>query len=191
MTLTARLMDDRSYECLSAALLYRQPAAPEWKRIEMIRRVRAVFVADIPGSDLAPAGLEYYIQATDGCNPAVFPASAPAMPLSLVTTDSPNRKPPGKPDTLSVKDQTLHWTPATGEVFWYRIYRSDQPDFPAGGATLLTYVEKGTTSFKDSAAGFDGLPMQGVRYYRVTSVDAAGNESHSSTTVDIEFPPKP
>ena len=188
VSVKARLLDGRNHDCTSAVLCYRRPGAAEWKRIEMTRRVRSVFVADIPGHVLSPAGLEYFIEATDGDNPSVFPASAPEMPLSLVATNSPGRMPPGPVKDISVKDQTLQWSPATGDVFWYRIYRGDKADFSPGGATLLTYVEKNTVSFKDSAAGFDGQPLQGVRYYRVTAVDAAGNEGPATQAVSVEFP---
>jgi hypothetical protein len=73
-------------------------------------------------------------------------------------------------------------------VFWYRIYRGEKPYFSPGAATLLTYVEKSTTGFEDSAAGFDGRPLQGVRYYRVSAVDAAGNEGSATAAVGVEFP---
>ena len=154
----------------------------------MTRRVRSVFVAEVSSKELTPAGLEYFIQATDGDNTAVFPASAPAMPLSMVTTAAPDTPPPGPPGILSVKDQTLQWGPASGEVFWYHIYRSDKAGFSPSGATLLTYVEKNTTSCKDSAADFDGRPLQGVRYYRVTAVDAAGHEGPPTPAVSAELP---
>ena len=95
--------------------------------------------------------------------------------------------PPGPAGEIQANDQTLEWSPATGDVFWYRIYRSDKPDFIAGPATLVTYVDKSTTRFRDSAADFDGQAMQGVRYYRVTAVDAAGNESPATAAVSIKF----
>ena len=187
--ITVRILDGRSHECLSAALLYRQPGNAEWKRLEMVRRVRSVFVADIPGSDLSPAGLEYYIQATDGDNAAVFPPAAPRMPLSLIVTDGIDRMPPEPAGKIQVNNQTLEWRPAAGDVFWYRIYRSNTLDFAAGPATLVTYVDKSTTRFRDVAADFDGQPLQGVRYYRVTAVDAAGNESPATAVVSLGYSP--
>ena len=156
----------------------------------MIRRVKSVFVADIACQELSPTGLEYYIEASDGNNTAVFPASSPAMPLSLVATDSRDQTPPGRPGELAVKDQTLHWSPATGDVFSYRIYRGSNPDFSPGPATLLTYVDKSTTRFKDGAAGFDGQPLRGVWYYRVSAVDFAGNEGPAAPAVRSRFPEK-
>ena len=90
------------------------PATKEWKRLDMARRVRSVFVADIPGQrSHSLAGLEYYIQATDGDNAAVFPASAPAMPLSLVATGFPGRTPPGAPGGLAVKDRVPAMEPGS------------------------------------------------------------------------------
>lgn len=143
----ARLLDGRSHDCTGAVLHFRQPGAKDWKRLAMTRRVRSVFAAEIPGSEVTVAGLEYYIAATDGDNPAVFPPSAPALPLSLVVTAASGGTPPGRPGGLVVKDQTLQWNPGGGEVFVYRIYRGRQPDFAPGGATLVTYVDKDTTRF--------------------------------------------
>jgi hypothetical protein len=208
----ARLLDSRCHDCTGAALHFRQPGAKDWKRLAMTRRVRSVFAADIPGSEVTLAGLEYYITATDGDNPAVFPPSAPALPLSLVVTASSGVTPPGQPGGLVVKDQTLQWNPGGGEVFLYRIYRGRQPDFAPGGATLLTYVDKSTTRFKlawsvaaalperlayvdknitrfkGSAPGFDGQPLQGTWYYRVTALNFAGDESPATPAVAVDFP---
>jgi hypothetical protein len=44
----------------------------------------AIFAAEFPGADVGPAGVEYYIEASDGDTADRFPPSAPALPLSLV-----------------------------------------------------------------------------------------------------------
>jgi len=152
----------------------------------MTRRVRSVFAAEIPGPQVTSVGLEYYIRGTDGDNAAVFPPSAPEMPLSLVATESPARKPLGAPGPLTVKDRVLEWVPGTGNAFLYRIYRGREPDFAPGPATLLTYVEGATTRFEDGAPGFDGRPLSGRTYYRISAVDRAGNESGASPAVTSE-----
>lgn len=86
------------------------------------------------------------------------------MPLSLVATEVADVTPPETPEELAIEDGVLEWRPARGDVFWYRIYRSDRPDFTPGAATLLTYVDKGTTRFKDDAPGLDGRPLRGTWY---------------------------
>ncbi len=177
VAVTARLLDGRDHQCTSAILACRTPGAAAWKRLAMERRVRSVFTAAVPAAQVTAAGLEYYIEATDGTNSAVFPPSAPAMPLSLIATEPADRTPPGSPGEFVIDDQTLQWRPAPGDVHWYRIYRGARPGFHPGPATLLTYVAKDTTRFRDGAPGFDGLPLRGACYYRVTAVDAAGNES--------------
>jgi hypothetical protein len=179
----ARILDNRSYDNISATLHYRVPGSKKWKSMTMTRRVKAVFTAQIPAREISAGGLEYYVQASDGSNLALFPLSAPAIPLSLVacpssgwanTTDRANV--PVSPDFLSASNQTLSWTPSLG-AFWYRIYRSDRPGFEPGPDTLLTYVASDTTSFRDNGLDFAGRNLTGPCYYRVTAVDKNDLES--------------
>jgi hypothetical protein len=53
----------------------------------------------------------------------------------------------------------------------------------------VTYVSGDTTEFKDAANDFDGQELSGVRYYRLTVEDKAGNESLPSEPVSIQFMP--
>ncbi|MCX6872395.1 MAG: carbohydrate-binding protein [Verrucomicrobia bacterium] len=188
VSIKARLLDGRIDDSTGAVLWYRRPGDAKWLRGEMARKVKSIFVANIPVNHVTAAGLEYYIEATDGDNAAAFPPSAPAMPLSWVVTDAAPHAAPASPGGLTVRDQALQWNEPGGDVFWYHIYRGDKPDFGPGPATRVTYVAKGTTGFKDTAAGFDGQPLRGIWHYRVTAVDFAGNESPATATVAVEYP---
>jgi hypothetical protein len=173
----ARILENRSYDSISATLHHRVPGARKWKSMPMTRRVKAVFTAQIPAREVTASGLEYYIEASDGSNLALFPVSAPAMPISLVTCTTAGRASvPASPNLLSAKDQTLSWTPSPG-AFWYRIYRSNRPGFEAGPDTLLTYVAGNTTSFRDNGLDFAGGKLTGTSYYRVTATDKNDRES--------------
>jgi hypothetical protein len=87
-----------------------------------------------------------------------------------------------------VQEGTLRWAPAEGNVFWYRIYRSSRPDFQPGPANFVTYVQGSTTSFRDSAEGFDGQELRGRWYYRITAMDRWGNEGLPSQIVEVRYP---
>ena len=75
--------------------------------------------------------------------------------------------PPAHPATSCADGPALGWSAPAGEVFWYRIYRSQQPDFQPGPETFLTYVDKGTTRFRDASEDFAGRKCQGDWYYRI------------------------
>jgi hypothetical protein len=142
----------------------------------MTRRVKAVFTAQILAREVTASGVEYYVEASDGSNVGVFPASAPTMPISLVTYTTGSASVPASPGLLSANGQALSWAP-TPSAFWYRIYRSDRAGFEAGPDTLLTYVAAGTTSFHDNGFDLAGRKLTGPWYYRVTAVDKNDRES--------------
>jgi hypothetical protein len=173
----ARVLDNRADDCISATLHYRAPGDRKWKSMTMTRRVKAVFTTQVPAREVSANGLEYYVEASDASNVALFPISAPVMPLSLVTYTTAGRASvPASPDALSAKSQTLSWTPSPG-AFCYRIYRSDHPGFETGPDTLLTYVAGDTTSFRDNGLDFAGRKLTGAWYYRVTAADKDDRES--------------
>jgi hypothetical protein len=184
----ARILDDRTYENVSATLVYRMPGSPNWKKRPMARRVKAIFAVEIPASEVTAEGIEYYIDASDGNSHAVYPVTAPETPLSLVTYEIPDQKPASQPGNVKVVEGMLRWAPAEGDVFWYRIYRSDRPNFQPGPENVVTYVQGGTTSFRDSAEGFDGQKLKGRWYYRITAMDKWGNESLPSEIVEVRYP---
>jgi hypothetical protein len=171
----ARCLDNRTYESISARLHYRTPGAGEWRVVPMKRRVKAVFTVEIPAHEITAAGLEYYVEADDGDNLAVYP-NAPwpltgwtQTPLSLVVWPAQPHA-PAAPGDFRAEGDALAWSAPAGEVFWYRIYRSQQPDFTPGPDNFLTYVEKATTRFRDASEDFAGRKRAGVWYYRVTAV---------------------
>ncbi len=84
----ARVLDGRAYELISATLCWRTLGASSWKRIGMTRRVKAVFTAEIPAAAIGGKGVEYYVEARDGHNATLYPASAPQQNLSLVVWNS-------------------------------------------------------------------------------------------------------
>jgi hypothetical protein len=172
----ARVLENRSYDSISATLHYRMPGSKKWKSMSMTHRVKAVFTAQIPSRDAGADGLEYYVEASDSSNVAFFPVSALTTPLSLVTYSVGTASVPASPNSLSSKDQTLSWPPSPG-AFWYRIYRSDHPGFKPGPDTLLTYVAADTISFRDNGLDFAGRKLTGTWYYRVTAADKEDRES--------------
>ncbi len=181
----ARVLENRSYDDISARLRYRVPGSKHWKTLTMARRVKAVFTAQIPPREVGPNGLEYYIEASDGSNTGFFPVSAPVMPLSLVTYSSGRARVPASPESLSVSGQTLSWSVSPG-AFWYRIYRSNRSGFQPGPDTLLTYVAADTTSFRDNGLDFAGQKLTGTWYYRVTAVNKAGRESRATRAMGVK-----
>ncbi len=178
----ARVLDNRAYDSVSARLHFRTPGAPQWQVVPMKRRVKAVFTVEIPAKQITAAGLEYYVEADDGDNLAIYP-NAPLQltnwtqtPLSLVVCPAQPHA-PATPGDFRAEGDAIAWSSPAGEVFWYRIYRSQQADFQPGPDTFLTYVANGTTRFRDASEDFAGRKRQGAWYYRVTAVSKDDFES--------------
>ena len=188
LELTARILDDRAYDCLSAVCYFRTPGSDSWRTARMERRVRGVFTIGIPVPD---SGLEYYIEASDGTNTGYYPKTAPAVNASVVAVGLDAKSAPGAPAKLTADGKSISWTASKGDVFWYRIYRSGRKDFKPSRANLVTYVYKDTLRFEDAEPGFDGLPLSGTCYYRVTAVDMFGSESRPSNEVAAVHAPPP
>jgi len=186
VSMKARVLDNREYSSISATLRYRKPGTAKWRKRSMERRIKAVFTAQLSAEEVGSDGLEYYIEASDGDNTAIFPPSAPEMPLSVIACATDDRDAPKRPKSARAKGDTLTWSSGKGDVYWYRIYRSEVPGFKPGPASVLTYVDKGTRKFKDNGEGFDGSKFKGSRYYRVTAVDKRGNESPATRAVAID-----
>jgi hypothetical protein len=182
----ARVLDNRANDCISATLHYRIPGSKRWRTMTMPRRVNAVFAAQVPSRDVGASGLEYYVEASDGSNVALFPVSAPAEPLSLATFSAGRTSVPASPDSFSAQGQTLTWAPSP-DAFWYRIYRSDRRGAAPGPQTLLTYVAAGNTSFRDNGLDFAGHKLTGTWYYRVTAAAKDDRESAPSKAVRVQW----
>ena len=183
----ARILDGRAYEEISAKLYYRIPAQKKWIALQMQRKTKAIFAAAVPGSDIAAKGVEYYIEASDGKNVAVYPPSSPGIPLSIVVSPSINDQMPSVPQGISVKEQRLTWDNKDASAFWYRIYRSNTPEFKAGPSNFVTFLDGGTRGFKDNGEGFDGEELKGIWYYRVSSVSSSGMESKPSPAIQVTY----
>lgn len=183
--ITARVLDNRSIDNISVTLRHRTPGTERWDALPMKRRARSVFARVLPGSAVTGQGVEYYIEATDGDNMAVFPASAPQTALSLVGCPAADT-PPAQPG-LTAENGTLKWKPVD-QAFWYRIYRSTEPKFECGPATFLTYVAAGTEKFKDVGEDLLGRPLKGKWYYCITAVARGDAEGQPSAAVEVVYP---
>ena len=203
----ARLLDNRGYELLSATLCYRKPGAPEWTRLPMARRVKAVFAAQLPAAAVTEDGLEYYVEATDGDNTACFPVSAPSEPLSLtvepliVKGAASTADAAGAAGTLGAapapvklvakesKPLSLAWEAVPGAVL-YQVYRSEKEGFEPGPENALTFVAADAElSFTDHGEDLWARPLRGPWRYRVVAVDKQGNEGQPSPEATITFEP--
>jgi len=175
--LTVRVLDSRNYESVTATLHWRQAGGQDWKSAPMARRAKAIFTQDIPATGL----VEYYITVAEGVSSVRWPVTGNR---SIITISKAPVVPQAKPLSVKIDNQTISWKATTG-AFWYRIYRSNKPDFKTGPENFVTYVPASMFSFIDSAPGFDGKPLSGNQFYRITAVDKAGNESVASGSVKI------
>lgn len=189
--INTRILDDRTYGSISASIHYRIPGASEWSTKPMIRRVRSIFTAKILSSEIPSDGLEYYITASDGSKSGFYPMTAPAVNAAIIRYETGRVKRNLPQIDLRASEGNLVWTPASGDVLWYRIYRSKSKSFTPRPDNLLTWVDKGTHQFRDIEPGFDGVKLQGRYYYRVTAVDRFGAEGRPSGSVAILQPVNP
>jgi hypothetical protein len=188
LDIEARVSSGFVPEEVSAELRYRGLGAKKWVSLPMNRRCRAIFAARIPAGSVSTGGIEYQIVANAGGRKALYPATAPEI-SALITVEAGVAAPkPSAPAslTLDADGKTLRWPPASGNVFWYRIYRSKDARFTPGRENFLTYVFKNTLTFTDREPDFEDRPLTGVYYYRVTTVDRLGNESQPTRPVRVE-----
>lgn len=179
------LVDNRAKEYLSGTLYYRTLGEKSWKSLPFKHRVRAVFAVEIPAKEISPRGIEYYISATDTHNTALFPASAPAMAHTVIIT-APQGEHPACPILKKGESTRFYWT-KIDRTHLYKIYRGLSPDFKADAASFVTFVANGSTSFLDNGYAFDGAPLKGTYYYRLTSVDKYDNESTPSESIAVKY----
>jgi len=93
---------------------------------------------------------------------------------------------PDTPKQVAVSEQILKWS-TSNDAFWYRLYRSRQPDFRPGPASFLTYAPLDITAFKDNGLDWNGQPLKGRWYYRITAQDQSDNESPASQAIAVEW----
>lgn len=185
LSIKISLIDNRDEKELSGTLFYRTLGEKQWKQKSFRRRVRAVFVADIPDSEISSAGLEYYIQASDSDHCTLYPASAPQVTQTVVVTLPMGAK-PATPTVILEDNNRLCWNKVFSANRYY-IYRGTTNDFDMDTASRLTFVGGETTSFRDNGYAFDGSALEGVYYYRVTALDCYGNESKASLAIKINM----
>ncbi len=95
-------------------------------------------------------------------------------------------KPPAVPAGLKLDaarhfDVSFSWTPVADDVSRYQVYRGSAPDFRPGPESLIG--SPAVPRFLDW-----GLAQKNCYYYRVSAVDAFGNESASSPALAVETP---
>ncbi len=180
----ARILDGRTYDHIAAELVYRPVGQTAWKTLPMQRRTKAVFDGRIPAQEVTDRLIEYYIRASDGSNSAVFPATAPTVNLTTVVY-TVQSKTPRPPRNITADCRQLLWRAGDDTAHWYRIYRSKDADFEMSMATFLTYVGQDTTRFEDIGLDFDGRPLNGTWFYRITAVNRHGNESNPTGSIEI------
>jgi hypothetical protein len=105
--------------------------------------------------------------------------------IGSVTLDTtPPDKPTGIKGTGRNKLVGLHWDKvAAADLAFYNIYRSDSP--------LSGYIPIGKTEFNDFTDTDKNLVNAKTYYYRITSVDFAGNESQMAQTQGMPVAPGP
>lgn len=187
IAIKARLLDNRSDEWLTATLHYRKAGTKPWTTMPMTRRIKAIYTASIPATAIDAGGMEYYISASDGDNRAVFPADAPATPLTCIEEKGTQPAAPLNTPVVTATKQSLQWQPVKGAGY-YHIYRSQQPACNAGREHLLTYMAAGAAlRFTDNGMNLLGQPLTGRWYYRITAVDVQGYESKPSAAIAVQY----
>lgn len=179
----ASLLDNRADALLSATLFYKNANEDEWKQLPMTRKVKSVFVAEIPCSE---KGIEYYISASDGDHASFFPADGSVHPLSCIQTGSKQIEPLAAPQ-LTANKQSLKWHAVNGASY-YQIYRSDKKEFTVSNVNLVTYLSADAAlTFADNGYDFKGNKLTGELFYKITAVDQLGYESKSSQAISIKY----
>ena len=179
-----RALDNRDDSLITARCFWREAGAPKWQELQMSRRVKAIFWAQI----VPPAGaalIEWYAAVSDQDNTAYYPVSAPDNPMTTVILPCDDNKAPARPTALIVENKILRWQSRDKEVWGYLIYRSKLPDFAADPSTLVTYVSGDTRAYQDYPVDFEGQTLNGTYYYKIRAVDKAGNTSPPTGPVSI------
>ena len=185
----ARCLDNRTYDSISATLHYRWPGTEQWRMVPMERRVKAVFTVEVSARIRPPAWNTMSRPATATTRPSTRPRR-PRRRCRWSHGRWTSRMSPARPATSALDGHTLAWSAPPGEVFWYRIYRSQRRTSSPARTTFLTYVEKGTTRFRDASEDFAGEKREGPWYYRVTAVSKDDWESPPTAAVkDDRVPP--
>ena len=188
-----RVLSKTAYGLVSAVFHYRVPVIgvqqDGWTDLPMQRRSKAIFAARIPAPGVTSTGIEYYISASDGSNTGMWPAAAPAETRLVVIGPSGGQRPSLSGPKVWAEDSLLKWTPGDPAPHEFRIYRGSRPDFKTDRSSYLTYVAGSTSQFSDRAEDFEGKPLRGAMYYRITAVDINGSESAPSEAAPVLYTP--
>ena len=130
----------------------------------------------------APAGQAsfYRVTAVDAVgNESGFAAVSSTRPLPTDTT--PPATPTGLAAAVNGRTVELDWSANTEtDLDGYHVYRSDAAD---GTYTKLTTSAVDASDFDD-----DDAPPGQTSYYKVSAVDAVGNESELSSSISADLP---
>ncbi len=184
--ITARVMDNRCNEQITANFYYRPAGAMNWRMMPMQRRTKAIFTASFEPKDNTTL-YEYYIKADDGKNTSLYPRGAKLVTNTFVVLESSDNQPPSPLEDVRAKDGKITWRIADEDTYWIKIYRDTKADFEVGPASYVTYVYRSTDEFEDKSDDFAGRKLDGRYYYRLTAVDKNGNQSPASRPIKISY----
>ncbi|MCI5648720.1 MAG: hypothetical protein MR332_04695 [Fusicatenibacter sp.] len=168
-------------------LWYRKAGNEKWRVQTLEHRVNGCYGTRIAVSELPEGVVEYYVEASCGETTARYPSTAPQLCAALSHLAATSLQNPEKPVLRKDGAMRLRWNACDGDLLWYRIYRGNTPDFETGPQSLVTYVYRDTLSYLDVSGNFDGKPLAGTWYYKVSCVDENLRESEPSNAVGCEM----
>ena len=174
---------------VKASLFYRQPGNP-YTEVEMLRTSETDWIGFIPGSEITAAGLEYYLDATDGANSSELPSAASPFVVSI----TPDVTPPAftyldaSPDPFSPNGDAFRDTTTVTAAVSEPSYLMMSVVDSLGGhvRTLLdsVYAEGASVAGWDGRDEYSQLMPEGTYTVRARARDLAGHMSPvESTTV--------
>lgn len=139
-------------------------------------------------ADLAVLAVEEFVH--EGGTRALLPVGyREDVALRIDRTGAEDHTPPPHPRDLTADPRpagviTLQWSGVrAADLAGYRIYRAPDAGIPPDEEHRLAEVAAGTTSWADENANLDQ-----IHHYRVTAVDANGNESSPSNEASAPRP---
>ena len=181
VTIQASVVD---YVPVYSATLHYKPGTGNWTSLTMVKN-GDTYQATIPGSQVTPLGLSYYIVATDGTTTVTYPTTNPQSSPQTITVLATAAPQPVSGITASTSGGDLHldWPAVTQDVNgnptaveYYTIYRGDKPNFTPDASTKLLTITG--TSYVDTGV----LNNTSQNYYYV--ILAVDNANHTSSPGD-------
>lgn len=185
----ATIDSDRETAELGAVLRYRRIGDTNWIEVQMRTNILGrgrTFYGQIPGSDMSPVGVEYFVEGFDrhGASTATAPIDAPRQVFSVlgIPPDEPEpAAPEGVRGVRTADGVTLEWRPSTSAVELYRIYRASGSDVPMNPSNYLTYVPARQAAFHDHTI-VSTMDTDGPVSYAVVAVSLTGVSSVPAVT---------